>query len=267
MRGLIQPAEGSSLIYCDYRQQEYYIAAMLADDPEMMKLYTQGDPYVAFGVLIGLMPPTATEKSHPSERAIAKTVSLAALYGQGVDGMARKLRISVNRAADLLKAHKRRFPEVWRWSADLVRTSYARKRISSRLGWTMEVHSETGKNTLRNFQVQSTGADILRHAHLLLFEAGVGVCCPVHDAFLIEVPGVDPQEVALESQRIMGKAGEYVLGEDSLLRADARILRYPERLLEPKGEAMWNRMLQSVVRLSGMPIAPISGDLTQQLGR
>jgi DNA polymerase I len=113
LRGLIQPAPGRGLIYADYCQQEYYIAGYLANDPEMLRLYAEGDPYVAFGVMAGLMPATATKKSHPHERDIAKTVSLAVLYGQWVFSMAQKLGISVNRAEDLLAAHRQRFPRVW----------------------------------------------------------------------------------------------------------------------------------------------------------
>jgi hypothetical protein len=38
LRGLIQPAPGTGLIYADYCQQEYYVAAVLAEDLEMLRL-------------------------------------------------------------------------------------------------------------------------------------------------------------------------------------------------------------------------------------
>jgi hypothetical protein len=77
---------------------------------------------------------------------------------------------------------------------------------------------------------------------------------PVHDAFLIECPEPDREHAAVEIRRIMAQSGKYVLGEDTILRADARTLRYPVRLLEEKGKGseMWNRMLATIARLSGM---------------
>jgi hypothetical protein len=253
LRGLIRPPHGTGLIYADYSQQEYYIAAVLSGDLEMRQLYEAGrDPYVAFGGLVGIMPLSATKSSHPYEREIAKTVCLAAMYGQSIPGMARKLGISSNRAADLLRIHQRRSPRVWQYIGDLVRISYARRRIKSHFGWRMTVHSETRKTTLRNYKIQSTGADILRHAHLLLFEAGFRVCAPVHDAFLIEVPEAELEDAAEEIRHIMARAGRYVLGEGTILRADARLLRHPERLLEAKGSEMWHRMLATLARISGI---------------
>jgi DNA polymerase I-like protein with 3'-5' exonuclease and polymerase domains len=248
LRGLIRPAPGTGLIYADYSQEEYYIAALLADDPEMQRLYTEGDPYIAFGVTAGLMPPGATKRSHPQEREIVKTVSLAVMYGQQVPSMARKLGISINRAEDLLRAHQQRFPQVWRWFDRQIMLSYARERAITRMGWYLKTGPQVKPRTLRNFPVQGTGADVLRLAHILLFEAGIRVCCPVHDAFLIETKEADLEKTKEQVCTIMAQAGRYVLGEHSVLRADARILRYPQRLLESKGEAVWNRVLGIVNR-------------------
>jgi DNA polymerase I-like protein with 3'-5' exonuclease and polymerase domains len=251
LRGLIQALPGTALIYADYCQREYYIAARLANDQEMLRLYAEGDPYVAFGVMAGLMPATATKKSHPLEREIAKTVSLAVLYGQWIFSMAQKLNISVNRAEDLLAAHQQRFPQVWRWSDERVRNGYLQRRTDTAWGWYLAVNSQTKRQTLRNFPVQGTGADIMRLAHILLFEGGIRVCAPVHDAFLIECPEAELNETTAEVCRLMTLAGRYVLGNSSILRADARVLRHPERLTEKRGEAMWTRIVETVTRLSG----------------
>jgi hypothetical protein len=243
LRGLIQPKPGAGLIYADYCQQEYYIAACLANDPEMLRLYADGDPYVAFGVMAGLMPATATKKSHPHEREIAKTVSLAVLYGQWIFSMAQKLGISVNRAEDLLAAHRQRLPQVWSWSDERVRNSYLRRRTDTIWGWYLAVNSQTKKQTLRNFPVQGTGADIMRLAHILLVEAGIRVCAPVHDAFLVECSEAELEETAVEVCRLMTLAGKYVLGDNSILRAYSQVLRHPMRLIEKRGEATWDRIL------------------------
>src|SRR5262249_21339615 len=153
-------------------------------DSEMLRLYREGDPYVAFGVWAGLMPPGATKRTHAKMREIVKTVSLAVMYGQGALSMARKLGITVNRAEDLLRNHQMRHPVVWRWFRRQVDASYGRREAITLLGWRLYTGASfTEPGTLKNFPVQGSGADILRLAHLLLFEAGICVLCPMHDSF------------------------------------------------------------------------------------
>jgi hypothetical protein len=250
LRGLIQPQPGTGLIYADFEQQEFYVAAVLAGDPEMLRLYTTDDPYAHFGIAAGIMPPGATKKSHPREREMAKTVSLAVLYGQGVHSMARKLGVSINHAEDLLAAHWRQFPRVWQWSDEQVHAGYGRRRLATRWGWYLTVGSQTKIQTLRKLPVQGTGADIMRLAHILLYEAGFRVCVPIHDAALVETQDCELAEAAEAVSHIMTTASQLVLGADTNLRVETRTLRYPERLIVSRGEAMWNRIAGAVQRLS-----------------
>jgi hypothetical protein len=258
LRGLIQPAPGRGLIYADYAQEEYFIAGWLANDPEMLRLYSEGDPYIAFALMAGLVPTNATKKSHPAAREIAKTVSLASMYGQKVPSMSRKLGISINRTEDLLRANRERFPDVWRWFNHEVMLSYARGYAVTRLGWRLATGPHVKATTIRNFPVQGTGADVMRCAHHLLFESGINVAAVVHDSFLCACAETDLESTKAQVLALMAKAGKCVLGDDSVLRADARVLRYPERLIEPRGAALWDRVLKIVDRLDSTP-ATVSG--------
>ena len=91
--------------------------------------------------------------------------------------------------------------------------------------------------------MQGAGAEILRLASIFLQEAGIRVCCPVHDAFLIECRESDLAEVAEDACRQMTRASKYVLNGHEL-RTEARILRYPERLIEQRGKCMWEHVLK-----------------------
>jgi len=251
LRGLIRPTPGTCLIHADFCQEEYYVAAVLSNDKEMQRLYASSDPYLAFAVMAGLVPSNATKKTHRREREMAKTVSLAMLYGQQFLSMSRKLGISPNRAQDLLRTNKKLFPEVWKWSDEQVRIGYGRKRIVTRYGWYMAVDANTKKQTLKNYPVQGLAADVLRLAHILLFEAGVRVTLPIHDAFLCECPESEAEETAATVRRIMERAGEHVLGAGTILRADVEIVRYPDRWLDrDRGGEMWDRIMGIVDRLS-----------------
>lgn len=48
IRGLIRPADGQSLAYIDWSQQEFGIAAALSKDSAMIAAYLSGDPYLKF---------------------------------------------------------------------------------------------------------------------------------------------------------------------------------------------------------------------------
>jgi DNA polymerase I-like protein with 3'-5' exonuclease and polymerase domains len=178
------------------------------------------------------------------------------LYGQGVPSMARKLDITGNRADSLVKEHRHRFPRIWEWSKEQLRSAYAAKRSYTRWGWYLSITHRTRKTTLRNFPVQGTGADIMRLAHILLFEAGIRVCAPVHDAFLIECPETEIEETKVKVCQIMARAGRLILGPDSILEADVsgkHVLRHPQRLIETTAEPMWNRIYSAIQRFSSRP--------------
>jgi hypothetical protein len=46
--------------------------------------------------------------------------------------------------------------------------------------------------------VQGCGAEILRLANIFLMECSIQVVCPVHDAFLVECPEQDLEDVVAE---------------------------------------------------------------------
>jgi hypothetical protein len=242
LRGLVQPPAGTGLVYVDYETEEFYIAGVLAEDPAVIQAYASGDPYTAFGVMAGLIPPGGTKASYPNERGIAKTLALAVQYGMAAPSLAVRLGVSINRARDLLAAHRHIFRRLWRWSDAQVSAARWTGSIETTYGWRLSVNRRTKTRTLRNFKVQGAGAEILRLASILLHEAGIRVCAPVHDAFLIECPEASLAEVAEESCRQMTRASKYVLGGYEL-RTEARVLRYPERLIEPRGKRMWEHVL------------------------
>src|SRR5262252_2920564 len=111
--------------------------------------------------------------------------------------------ITEDRAQELLREHKRRFPRVWAWSEEEVKLGFAHKRAVTRWGWYMTVTRDTSRRTLQNFPVQGLAADILRLAHLLLLENGVAVSGTIHDAVLCEVAEEKAEETAVKVKQVM----------------------------------------------------------------
>jgi hypothetical protein len=93
--------------------------------------------------------------------------------------------------------------------------------------------------------MQANGAEMLRLACCLAIERGVEVCAPVHDAVLICAPlerldaNVERMEAAMrEASRIVLAGFE--------LGTDAKIVRYPDRYMDERGAAMWDRVMKLI---------------------
>jgi hypothetical protein len=86
--------------------------------------------------------------------------------------------------------------------------------------------------------MQANGSEMLRLACCLATERGIAICAPIHDAVLIEGPLDAIDEIVLDAQQAMREASEVVLGGFAL-RSEAKIVRYPDRYMDPRGERMW----------------------------
>jgi hypothetical protein len=86
---------------------------------------------------------------------------------------------------------------------------------------------------------------MLRLACCKATEEGIKICAPVHDAVLIEAP-LDVLDQHIERMReIMAEASRIVLNGIAS-RTDVEIVRYPHRYLDPRGERMWNKVMQLI---------------------
>jgi hypothetical protein len=188
MRGLIKPKPGFGLAYIDWSQQEFGVAAALSDDPKMMEAYMSGDPYLAFAKQAGAVPPNATKKTHKAEREQFKAAVLAVQYGMGPDSLAIRINQPISRARQLLALHRSTYRTFWTWSDEYLNQAVLGSRMQTNFGWELHVPSNPNERSLRNFPMQSHGAEMLRIACVLLTRAGIRICAPVHDAILIEAP-------------------------------------------------------------------------------
>jgi len=243
LRGLIKPAEGWGIAYIDWSQQEFGIAAALSGDEAMMRAYASGDPYLEFAKLAGAVPSDATKKSHPKERALFKATVLAVQYGMGAEALAERIQQPVIVAKDLLRKHRQTFQTFWEWSDRNVDYALLHKKLWTVFGWQIQVAGEINARSLANFPMQANGAEMLRIACILMTEAGIRVCAPVHDAVLIEAPLEELEARVKESQELMREASRQVLG-DFELTTDADIYRYPERYRdEERGGKFWDKVM------------------------
>ena len=189
LRSLIKPPPGRAIAYIDWSGQELGIAPYLSGDPNMIADYESGDPYLGFGKRAGLVSADATKQSHRHDRERLKvSMGLGAMYGAGPRTVAETTDQPVAVACDLLRLHRVTYPVFWRWSQAAVDHAMLRGWLTTTFGWTVHVGSKVNPRSLKNFPMQANGAEMLRIACCLVTERGIDVCCPVHDAILIEGP-------------------------------------------------------------------------------
>ena len=90
--------------------------------------------------------------------------------------------------------------------------------------------------------MQANGAEMLRLACCLATERGIPVCAPVHDAILIEADEGKLDETIEAAKGAMAEASWIVLVGFEL-GTDAKIVRYPDRYMDPRGQVMWDRVM------------------------
>ena len=248
LRGLIKPKPGWGLAYVDWSQQEFGIAAALSGDLAMMAAYRSGDPYLAFAIQAGAVPATATKKTHEAEREQFKACVLAVQYGMGEASLALRINQPVARARQLLELHRRTYRRFWTWSDSAVDEAVLGGRLWAGFGWQIHTRDELNDRSLRKFPMQANGAEMLRIASILLTEAGIRVCAPVHDALLIEAP-LDELDAAITTTKALMQEASRIVLDGFALGSDVKEVRYPERYMDKRGVVMWNK----VMHLLGQP--------------
>jgi DNA polymerase I-like protein with 3'-5' exonuclease and polymerase domains len=253
MRGFIAPSLERDLAYIDFYAQEMAIAAGLAGDEPLIAAYLDGDLYIAFAKQAKLVPPDATKYSHPEIRNACKVVVLGLNYGMGAESMALQAGITVAQARELIALHKRTYRAFWKWSDDMVNAALLTRRQRTVLGWPRRLIGGERATSIRNFPMQANGAEMMRVAAIGAMRAGIEVCAPVHDAFLIAAPPSRLEQDVEAMRDIMTRAGVVVCGLP--IRTEAKLIRYPNRYMEERGIEMWNR----VMRLGNIPQAHFVG--------
>jgi hypothetical protein len=262
LRFLICFGPGRAGVYLDWRAQEYGIAAAKSGDAAMWSDYQTGDPYLAFAKRAGAVPPDATKETHERERDLFKVCcGLGAMYGAGEYSLAARLGISPSHARELLQLHRQTYPTFWRWSDAVQDFAMSQGYLDTTFGWRLHVGADANPRSLRNFLMQGNGAEMMRLACCLATERGVNVCCPVHDALLVEGPADDIEAVVAETQWAMREASELVL-PGFPLDTDAKVVRHPDRYFDKRGRRMWELVQRLLTEAEAEHVsAPAGGGL------
>jgi DNA polymerase I len=269
LRTLIRPEPGHALAYVDVRQEEPAIAAYWSRDGAMTKGYcVGGDLYVNFAQLAGDIPvgsilSTLSAKDRQRYKALRdvyKICLLASMYGQQEYSLASRLGRSPAHARQLLRRLRMVYPRFVAWIDNEIDVALASGYMKSRLRWTLKVHPDTRETSLLNYPMQVTGSEIMQRAVYLAQQAGVEVCCPVHDALLIHAKSEDIAHHAWLTKEAWRKASEDLLSGFSLYAdgwEERDAVHYPRHYIDKRGISVW--------QVVGPVLGAIGGDIVSEM--
>jgi hypothetical protein len=254
-RSLIKPPPGMAVLYCDFKSQEVAISATLSGDAVMWRDYASGDPYLAFGKSIGMIPPDGTKASHGPERDICKAIVLGVSYGMEAHSLAARANIHPAYAVSLLKRHREVYRKFWRFVQSAQDAGALGLPLTAQCGWTLRLQQGAPVNprSLQNFLSQGNGSEMMRLAACMLTEAGIEVCAPVHDAFLVQCPADRAAQTAADVIRIMGDASEIILGKGRRCGVEAeKIVTYPDRYRDGKAADFYDTVMGQIAQAEAL---------------
>lgn len=191
MRSLVAPPKGRAICSIDFKSEEFLIAGLLAGDMNMIRAYESGDVYLWFGKACGVIPKTATKKSHAGLRDKFKQTTLAVQYKMGSFSLAKKLTadsgetIEEEEAQEYIDMFYDTFPDYGEFCEE-VQEEYADKGyLRNPCGWTMFGNNRNFRS-VTNFPTQGAGSSVLRASVQYAQEAGLDVILTLHDALYIE---------------------------------------------------------------------------------
>jgi DNA polymerase-1 len=247
IRFLIVPPPGRVLIHRDFRQQEPRVAAITSGD---MALLNACDPDIYIGIAkqLGFAPPDATPESHKSVRKMFKPVALGIIYGLGPRTLASRIGVSLFEAAEILARLRAQFHVFEDYARSVGDHAGLKLEIGTPLDWRMQCPPGIKPRTVRNFPIQSMGAEILHVACILAERRGIEIIAPVHDALMAEADLDCAEDVSAALDQVMRDASAVLL-KGHELPTDVQIIRPGERYYDDRGEDMWNtvsRLLQKI---------------------
>jgi DNA polymerase I len=199
MRRFVRAPEGRVLIKADYSQMELRILAQLSGDPAMIGAFEKGqDLHKTTATKMYSIP---KEEVTPEQRSSAKAISFGIVYGMTPIGLAARLGVEQEAAAELIEQYFVAYPEVKEYLEDnaarairtgVLRTPTGRVRRFGEASAVSRRERNEVRRQAKNFPIQGCCADGLKLALVLLWERrgecpGAVPILAVHDEIVVEV--------------------------------------------------------------------------------
>lgn len=210
-RAFIAPA-GRVLVNADYAQFELRLAAALAGDQALIRVFddpTNDVHTMTAAEAYGIAPAEVT----PEQRRHAKVINFGILYGMSPHGLAEATDMNLSEAREFIDKYFQARRPIRDYQAKVieqakedgyVQTLLGRRRPVPGLRSSNTMVREAAKRAAINLPVQGTEADLMKMAMLKVEEiVGASQIMQVHDSIMVECDEAEAERIASEMKQIM----------------------------------------------------------------
>lgn len=206
-RPILCDDDGDGLVSIDWSQIEPVTMANMAGDETFLAAFEAGND---------LYEPIM--RSCGVERSVAKTVLLAAMYGQGIESMAKRINHTNESAAQLRRQMFASMPNCAKWMSGMQSVASQYSRIATAAGRILPV-DEGFDYKATNYAIQGSAYDVLAATIVEMERRGIGdeLVLAMHDELVVK------RHVCDEVRSIMMQPPEFlvrVCGRDPIFRTD-----------------------------------------------
>jgi DNA polymerase-1 len=223
---------GNLLVSADYSQVELRLLAHIAGEDVLKEIFRRGeDVHTATACRVFNVTP---DQIDPGMRSKSKMINYGIVYGLSAYGMADRLDIPQEEAAEFIERYMSGFPAVKRFIEETIEQGAEHGYVSTLFGRRRQVPElrsrrwdlrKQGERFAVNMVIQGTAADIMKMAMVrcdhALAEANLEskLVLQIHDELLFEGPADEAERVEAIAVREMANAYEL----DPPLAVDAGI--------------------------------------------
>ena len=224
--------EGNLLVSADYSQVELRLLAHIAGEDVLKEIFRRGeDVHTATACRVFNVTP---DQIDPGMRSKSKMINYGIVYGLSAYGMADRLDIPQEEAAEFIERYMAGFPAVKRFIEETIEQGTEHGYVSTLFGRRRQVPElrsrrwdlrKQGERFAVNMVIQGTAADVMKMAMVrcdrALTESGLEsrLVLQIHDELLFEGPAGEAERVEAIAVREMANAYEL----DPPLAVDAGI--------------------------------------------
>ncbi len=130
----VASSKETCLFACDYSQNEVRILAHMSGDQSLISLFAQPGTIDIYKQMSSVITGKSVASVSSKERSIAKQITLAIIYGMGINNVAKKLSISKGTAQTFFQSFYGRFRGVKVWMEKVKEFARKEKYVTTITG-------------------------------------------------------------------------------------------------------------------------------------
>ena len=201
--------EGNAFVSADYSQFELRLAAVMANDTELVALFnSDADVHTATAAQVYERQPEDVTKQM---RSAAKTINFGILYGMSPHGLSAATGMTWEQSTHFINRYKELRAPLFAYIEQLknqarkdgyVETLHGRRRPMPDIHSSNFIVRQAAERAAINMPIQGTEADLMKLAMIRVDEKlrhelpGAKMLLQIHDSILVECPVADAPRVA-----------------------------------------------------------------------